>query len=168
MEVRRLRSGEALAYREVRLRALRLAPYAFSATFEEASARDETAWQEFAERLATSEVTAGFVLDRGDGSFGGLVSVRFDSGVAETAEVNQMWVDEDLRGGGRAEALLDAAERHAATAGVARVRLWVTETNERARRLYVRLGYAPTGATGPFPAGGLEIEFAKLLPVAGV
>lgn len=163
MEIRRIRPDEFEAYREVRLRALRSAPYAYGSTFEEASTRDEAAWREFTERLATSERNAGFVLDRGEGRFGGLASIRFEDDDA-SAEVNQMWVDEDLRGGTWAKALLDAAEAYASAGGVRRVTLWVTEGNVRAARLYARCGYTPTGATGALPRVGPGLELAKELP----
>jgi ribosomal protein S18 acetylase RimI-like enzyme len=167
MEVRRIRPDEVEAYRDVRLRALRLAPYAFSTTFEEASVRGEAEWREFTERLATSAHTAGFALDRGAGTFGGLVSVRIkdrEDSEDHEAEVNQMWLDEDLRGGDWGRALLDACERFAADAGVERLTLWVAEGNERAARLYARRGYLPTGETKAFPTGGLELRLAKALP----
>lgn len=167
MEVRRIRSDEVEAYRDVRLRALRLAPYAFSTTFEEASTRSDEEWREFTERLATSVQMAGFALDRGDGSFGGLVSVRAEDvrvGEVSEGEVNQMWLDEDLRSGDWGRALLDACEHFAADAGLERLTLWVAQGNERAARFYARCGYLPTGETDAFPAGGLELRLAKAIP----
>lgn len=177
MEVRRIRSGEARAYREVRLRALRLAPYAYSTTFEEATRRSDDEWHEFAERLAVSPGLAGFVLDVGEGRFGGLASVRLEAD-GTSAEVNQMWVDEVLRGRGWADALLAACEGYALAAGAPRITLWVAEGNARAAGLYARCGFTPTGASEAFPGGGLggggleggglegggmEIELAKSL-----
>lgn len=164
MEVRRIRPDEFEAYRDVRLRALRRAPYAFSSTFDEASTRSEAEWRQFTERLATSSEMAGFALDRGDGNFGGLVSVRIEEGGSNEGEVNQMWLDEDFRGGEWGAALLDACECFAADAGLARLTLWVAEGNERAVRLYERCGYSPTGQTEAFPRGGVEVQLDKALP----
>ena len=166
MEVRRIRPGEFEAYREVRLRALRLAPYAFGTTLEEAASRSDDEWRAFSDRLATSTETAGFIVDRGEGVPGGLVSVRLlvePGDVASDAEVNQMWVDEDLRGGPWAGALLDAMEGFARAIGVRRLTLWVTEGNRRAFRVYERHGYTPTGVTEPFPRGGIETQLGKAL-----
>ncbi len=163
MEVRRIRPGEFQAYREVRLRALRLAPDAFATTFEDASSRGEEEWREFSDRLAAGGTSAGFVIDRGEDGFGGLVSVRLLDEPGE-AEVNQMWVDEDLRGGRWATALLDAVEACARQLGVRRLTLWVAEGNARAYRVYTRQGYRPTGVTEPFPGGGAELQMEKLLP----
>ena len=166
MEVRRIRRGEFEAYREVRLRALRLAPYAFSTTFDEAASRGADEWQAFSDRLATSAETAGYVIDRGEGVFGGLVSLRLLDGPGDApaeAEVNQMWVDEDLRGGTWAGALLDAVEVFARDVAVERLTLWVAEGNARAFRVYQRHGYTPTGLTEPFPRGGIETQLGKSL-----
>ncbi len=160
MEIRRIRPDDVEAYREVRLRALRLAPYAFSTTFVDASSRDDEAWRGATARLAGEHV-AGFAVDRGDGTFGGLVSVTIEDPAA--AEVNQMWLDEDLRGGDWGAALLGACEGFATAADIGRLTLWVAEGNERTARFYARCGYAATGETEAFPGGGLELQLAKVL-----
>lgn len=158
MEVRRIRADEMEAYREVRLRALRLAPSAFGTTFADASSRDDDAWRANTARLLGERV-AGFVLDRGDATFGGLVSVTLEDPAA--AEVNQMWLDEDLRGGPWGEALLGACEAFAVAGGVTRLTLWAAATNERALHFYRRCGYLDTGRTQVDPNAGLELELAK-------
>ena len=165
MEVRRIRPDEMEAYREVRLRALRLAPYAFGTTFADASSRDDDAWRANTVRLCRPDI-AGFVLDRGDGTLGGLVSVTIEDPAA--AEVNQMWLDEDLRGGAWGAALLGACEAFATAGGVRRLALWAAATNERALRFYRRCGYLETGRTEIDPNAGLELELAKDLGLTEV
>lgn len=165
MLVRRLRADETAAYRDVRLRALLRAPEAFGSTYEESVARPDAVWAEFTLRLATSDAAAGFVLDRGDGRFAGLASVRLlEDG---DAEINQMWLDEDVRGGAWAQALLDACHAAAVAMGAPRTTLWVVETNERARRLYLRSGYRPTGETAHMheddTGSPLELRLARPL-----
>ena len=152
------------AYRDVRLRALRLVPYAFGTTFADASSRDDDAWRASTARLCRPDI-AGFVLDRGDGTFGGLVSVTIEDPAA--AEVNQMWLDEDLRGGEWGAALLGACEAFAAAGGVRRLMLWAAASNERALRFYRRCGYLDTGRTEVDANAGLEVELAKDLGVIG-
>ena len=173
MEVRVIRDDEWEAYREVRLRALREAPYAFGTTYEEASRRDEGTWRKFTARLAAQAESTGFVLDRGDGQMGGLVTVRFDlegagrGGAGEdAAEVNQMWLDEDLRGQGNAERLLHACEEVTRARSVNRVVLWVEDENPRAARVYERCGYRRTGVTEPNERGGRSWQFAKVVTLA--
>lgn len=160
MDVRPIRSDDTDAYREVRLRALSEAPYAFGTTYEEAAARPESAWREMTERLAARVELAGFVLDRGDGRLAGLATVRLE---ALSAEVNQMWLDEDLRGRGFAEALLGAAEEFARDRGVVCMELWVEDDNPRAARVYERCGYQPTGEGEPNLRRGATLRFTKLL-----
>lgn len=158
MEVRRIRPDEMEAYREVRLCALLLAPYAFGTTFADASSRDDDAWRANTARLCRPDI-AGFVLDRGDGTFGGLVSVTIEDPAA--AEVNQMWLDEDLRGGAWGATLLGACEAFAVAGGVGRLTLWAAATNERALRFYRRCGYLETRRTQVDANAGFELELAK-------
>ena len=49
--------------------------------------------------------------------------------------------------------------------GATEVRLWATDTNTAARRLYDRLGFTPTGTTQPLPSDPslTESEYALSL-----
>jgi ribosomal protein S18 acetylase RimI-like enzyme len=163
MHVRRILADEGAAYREVRLRALRLAPDAFGTTFESASARSDAEWDAFARRSAESETFALFVLDRGDDSLAGLAAISMEEGVPEEGTVFQMWVDEDLRGSAWASALLAAAEQHGQSLGARSVTLSVEDDNPRARRFYERAGYSPTGATEGNRRGGETLEMRRWL-----
>jgi len=162
VEIRRIQAAEWRAYREVRLRALRLAPYAYSSRFEDAVIRTDETWQEFVTRMADAENSAAFVLDRGGGEFAGLVSSTVDR-ESGRGEVFQMWLDEDLRGGGYASELLGAVEGFCRERGASRVVLGVEDENPRARRFYEREGYVPTGATEPNGRGGVTVEMGKEL-----
>lgn len=59
--------------------------------------------------------------------------------------LRHLFVDPDRRGGGVGTALLQAAEREAGVRGFPRITLIVGVDNPRARQLYLRLGYEPTG-----------------------
>lgn len=50
-------------------------------------------------------------------------------------------VDEGARGKGVGRALLEAAEAHTRAAGIGEIRLYVLESNARARRIYDAAGY---------------------------
>jgi len=154
VEIRALRAEEGLAYREVRLRALRLAPQAFATSYAEEAAQPDAFWIERAERAAEAMGVASFVLDRGNGTLAGTAFVRVNEDPPHDAFIGAMWVDEDLRGAGWADALLDAAERHAMRYGATAAELWVEADNARAQRVYLRHGYAPTGIEQPAPQGG--------------
>lgn len=96
---------------------------------------------------------AAFVLDRGDGILAGSAFVTVASDLPDHAEVFQMWLDDDLRGGGWADLLLDTAVRFALALGSRTTRLWVYAENGRARRFYERAGYLPTGVEQLGPQG---------------
>jgi GNAT superfamily N-acetyltransferase len=166
MEIRRIRSGEAAAYREVRLRALRLEPGAFGSTYAEELAYPDSLWAERTDASAESMESALFVVDRGDGAFAGTVYVRVAPEAPHDGYVGAMWVDDDLRGGGWATGLLDTAEAFARALGASAVELWVAEMNPRARAFYARQGYRPTGVDEPSHDGTrtllLRKEIARL------
>lgn len=156
MEVRRMRADEVEPYREVRLRSLLEAPDAFFATYEEEAAFEHGVWLRRAVDGAESMEAASFILDRGDGQFGGTVFVRVNPYEPYDSMVAAMWLDADLRGDGWADRLLTMAEDFARAAGSAYVELWVEGDNPRARRFYERLGYVPSGISQPNRRGGFE------------
>ena len=149
MEIRELGEHDGLAYRDVRLRALRLAPRAFGATYEEESTQSDEFWIDLVARTARSMESAVFALDRGGGTLAGTAYVRVLPDPPHDGSIGAMWVDEDLRGSGWAEALLGAAERFARALGAGAVTLWVAGGNERAQRFYARIGYVATGIEEP-------------------
>ena len=75
----------------------------------------------------------------------------FDEGDG-TAQMVSVWVDPGHRGRGVGRALTDGALRYAGARGFACMRLWVTDGNTRARRLYEGLGFTATGRRQPLPS----------------
>lgn len=76
-------------------------------------------------------------------------------------EINHLQVRADMRGQGAGTALIIAAQRLAESKGYTEVALGVSAANQAARRLYLRLGYEPTGIRDTtsyswFDAHGLE------------
>lgn len=63
----------------------------------------------------------------------------------ECVEINHLFVAEHARGRGAGHALIGAAERAAAARQRTSIGLGVGDDNPRARRLYLSLGYAPSG-----------------------
>ncbi len=161
MDVRRIRAGELEAYRAMRIRALTEAPEAYGTTLQDALLREYADWEGFVLRTATSDDFALFVLDRGDSRLAGSAAAIEATGEPEPAIV-QMWLDEDLRGAGWAERLIEMAEAHLRAAGHPACRLWVAAGNERARRFYARVGYTATGALQSNGRGGTEHEMRKV------
>ena len=67
--------------------------------------------------------------------------------------LGSLCVDPELQNGGHGRTLLAAAEAWARERGAARVRMTVINMRDTLIAWYLRRGYAPTGATEPFPYG---------------
>lgn len=75
----------------------------------------------------------------------GIVSLVPDDGDPSLTELTSLWVDPRLRGTGVADRLVEAVCTAGRIDGAREVSLWVTVGNGRARRLYERCGFTPTG-----------------------
>lgn len=148
--IRRIRADEGDAYREIRLRALADAPFAFGTTLAQASARAPEWWDTRATELAASTTSALFVADAG-ARLEALLGVVMMSDAAR-AEFISMWVDPAARGRGLGRLLLDAAGAWATEHGAGAFDLWVTEGNEQAIGLYRAWGFSFSGESRPHPA----------------
>jgi ribosomal protein S18 acetylase RimI-like enzyme len=133
--IRRLEPVEAPLYRELRLEALRLHPYAYGSTFEFESAEP---LDFFERRLGTSEVLLGSI----DGTAMGTARLSIPSFVTEHHKgmLTGMYVRAAAQGSGLASALVEAVVERA-RGRVILVELSVVTTNERALRLYRRHGF---------------------------
>lgn len=138
--VRRLGPEEWRLLREVRLRALAEAPYAFGSTREEDAAREDEWW-------VTSVTTLGwFVAMRGAAATGLVAAIPDESG---DHHVISTWVAPERRGSGVAHQLVAAVVAWASDHGASGLVLDVAENNPRARRFYERTGFVATGAAKP-------------------
>ena len=143
--VREVSGDEWETLRDVRLAALREAPYAFASTYGREAPFTEEQWRG---RLSTRSVT--FFGRAGEAAEpAGLAGVLVQDGAAE---VVSMWVRPAARGHGVGAALVEAAASWAKARGHDTLYLWVTETNAPARVLYERCGFTPTGERQPLPS----------------
>ncbi|WP_193105637.1 GNAT family N-acetyltransferase [Brachybacterium sp. FME24] len=128
-------------WRELRLRALADAPWAFASTLAEVRARDtEGHWRD-----GVSAPMVSFVAEVG-GAPAGMARLMFSDGPEALPELISMWVAPEARGSGTGHALIATAvdwlaSHHPET----RLRLAVIETNIPARRLYARCGFGVVG-----------------------
>jgi len=132
--------------RDVRLAALRDAPQAFGSSYQQEVGLSREDWLA---RLARGANFLAYAAELGPapaGLVGGFVP---QPGMAELVS---MWVHPQARGLGVGRALVTAVVRWAAAEGHRDVHLWVTETNEPARRLYERCGFTLTGERQPLPS----------------
>ena len=146
--VRRVRADDTDLLKDVRLRALREAPYAFWETLADVENDPLDEWIDWtASYAAPNTKAAAFVAlaevnaPRADGMAGGYLDP-----VDKTAVVVWgVWVDPRCRGEGIADALLHAVEEWASLSGRPRLTLWVATTSHPAIALYLRQGFRDNG-----------------------
>lgn len=156
--VRQTVEEEWQALRRVRLAALADAPLAFWTRLEEAQAYPDSRWQE---RARPSPTLANYLAWCG-GDAVGMTGVFVEG---EQAEVVGVWVHPQHRRHGVARAMLSAAVVFGRRAGSPRATLWVARENHRARALYERLGFHPTGRTKQLPWDESVVEEEMELPL---
>lgn len=144
--------------REIRLRALADAPSAFGSRFEDEREKPESLWRG---RLANRDAATFLAVDE-DRAIG-LVAVFFED--VGRAHLVSMWVSPEARREGIGRALAETVVDWARRNGADIVELWVTETNEPARRLYDRCGFAFTGGRQPLPSDPTSHELEMRRPV---
>lgn len=154
--LRRLTAADWRIFRELRLEALAEAPYAFGSTLEAEQMLTEADWRK---RLGNR---VQFVAYLDGGSAGTVAGIRSDD--PAVAELVSMWVRPQARGRGVGSALVKVILDWASEQGCSEVRLWVSEGNEFAERLYAQHGFVRTGQTQPIRAGDptrLEVGMAR-------
>ena len=139
IEIRRLTSEDAVAYRDIRLAGLKDSPEAFGSTFGRENGQP-LSW--FRDRLCNSRVFGAFRSTDLLGIAG--FAIREGEKERHKGLLWGMYVRPDARniGVGRqlVEAVIDSARRH-----VELLQLSVVSDNEPARRLYARLGFVEYG-----------------------
>jgi ribosomal protein S18 acetylase RimI-like enzyme len=162
--IRRIRSDEVDVYRAFRLRALADAPDAFGDSYALAIARPPDFWRQ---RVADTSAGVDSVLmvaaDAATGTWLGMTGCYVDDPSDGSALVVSVWVAPEARRRRLARRLLDAVVEWAPERKVRTLRLWVTETNQAARALYLGAGFVPTGSTQPLPSNPTlqELEMAR-------
>lgn len=144
-------------FREVRLRALRDTPSAFSSTYEEELRLTDADWLERALRWNREK---GIGLLAMDGSLGcGIAGSFLDEDDGTRAQLISMWTDPAYRQQGVGRLLVNEIAGWARLRGADLLQLMVTSSNEAAMRFYQRLGFARTGRTEPYPNDSRLIEY---------
>jgi len=147
--VRRLRPDEGELLRATRLAALADAPGDATTTLARAEAHDADHWSEAAAANASGPLHATFFADVADREHPvGMVGAYANRDGA--VNVVGLWSAPGFRDIGVADDLLDAVANWARDSGADRLRLWVVERNEFARRFYETQGFQATGAVMPY------------------
>ena len=150
--IRSFRADEWAVHKALRLRALREDPDAFASTLDHALTNSDSRWRDRLAEVVESPFDLALLAEN-DGTPAGLLWVRFDDAERQLADLYQMWVAPEFRGGGLGEAMvrdaLDWAKQVGATAAI----LDVTYGDSPASRLYERCGFRATGDPGPLRDG---------------
>ncbi len=141
--IRRLTEADVVAFRNLRLEALQLAPEAYGSALED--------WQgatlePFQARIAGSWIAGAFDAARGGGLVGVAALDRERGGnVRHRAGITAVYVTPAARRRGLAGALLHRLVQEAAVQGVLQVELHVASDNAAAIALYEKAGFARHG-----------------------
>lgn len=162
MEVRRLRKGEGLRLRELRLRALHDAPHAFATSFEKARVRAPQHWEEFAIKSEVAETQVTFVVVD-QPRWLAMTSGFLDENDPHTAHLMQMWVEPGSRGLGLGRRLVQAVVGWARERGATRLKTSVSEGNAAPLALYQAVGFRPTGERRPLASNSSLTEVGLVL-----
>lgn len=140
MEIDRISPDNWEVVRDIRLQALLDAPDAYGSTYAHESTFDETRWRE---RCSSPHFVAIH-----DGEPVGLVAGMTLTN-PETRDLVSMWVRPDFRGTGLAADLVRAVIAWAVDEKAQALVLRVNDGNDRAWRLYEKLGFINTGDRRP-------------------
>ena len=157
MEIRSFLANEWRSYRQIRLRALTDAPYAFGTTLAEAQSRTDEQWQSrFSASLASALEYPLLALV--DGQPAGLVWGHIDAAEPEVAHLFQMWVDPQFRRLHLGEQMVAAVVTWAKEAGADYVELDVVTENSAAHMLYEKCGFVRSGKPHSLRPGSSQIS----------
>ncbi len=138
-QVRRLTEDDAERFRKIRLEALERHPETFQATYESAA---ELPLDAYVQRLRQYALFGGFIGDELCG-FVGFYPLK-NPKISHKGLMWGMYVTENARGTGLAEAMVEAVVDYARDK-VEQILLSVIEDNERAKRFYEKMGFEPYG-----------------------
>lgn len=143
--VTRIRSDQWRILKNVRLRALEEAPYAFGTTLAGGKKRTDRDWQDMARDHATLSDRAYFMAYVGNSPCGMAGCYRTTS---DTVVLTAMWVAPEFRGQKIGEQIVHAVIKWAREGGATTLEAWVSENNP-ARFFYQKIGFEETSLTEP-------------------
>ncbi|HEY1329884.1 MAG TPA: GNAT family N-acetyltransferase [Actinomycetota bacterium] len=150
MEIRAAAEPDWQTLRDVRLRALADAPYAFASRLDVEREHPDQYWRD---RAAGRSGAPGVTfLAIADGRADGLVGMFVEPDQPGAGHLVAMWVDPAVRRTGLGRLLVERAIGWARERGLREVHLWVADGNDAAAALYRANGFAPTGRRQPLPS----------------
>ena len=161
--IRRIRAGEGLLLRDLRIRSLADSPMAFGQTREAALARPGLEWHRSALRASHGHGRTWLIAEH-DGVQVGLVQGRRRP--PDTLLVFSMWVEPAARRLGVGEQLICGLETWARGWQARQTVLWVLRRNEPALDFYLRLGFEPLDSGADAEAGARYAAVAMRRAIA--
>ena len=153
----------AVVFKEVRLRALEEAPYAFSSTYAKESRLADSDWLARATGM-DGERGIGFLAMDGENGCG-LVGSFLEQSDPTRAHLVSMWTAPTHRQQGVGRGLVEEVCKWAHSRKVRTLLLMVTSNNESAMRFYERLAFTRTGRTEPYANDPAVIEYEMSRPI---
>ena len=144
MEIVELKKGELTLCRDLRLKALKDAPGAFSETYIEAASQPEKYWEQIFESLIPPSKNRMFIAKDSD-KYCGSVYALLDTNDNRTGRLGGMWVDSFIRNAGVGTALFNSVKVWANELKFTQIKLWAEDSDESAKAFYLRLGFEETG-----------------------
>ncbi len=158
MEILSLPVASWRQYRDLRLRALKEDPEAFTSSYATAIDQPQEHWQG---RLNEArEGKRGWLLFAQEGDrLCGMIGAYVDEGAPETAIIVSVYVPSEERARGVGEQLVRQMLEVLATTGrFKKARLGVNATQEAAVRLYLRCGFSEVGREPATTGDGRSVE----------
>ena len=140
--------ANAMIFKEVRLRALRDTPTAFSSTYAAESRLSDKEWIERTQEWSSKRSTTYLAMDVESPC--GIVGGFLDQGDRTNAHLGSMWVAPSHRRLGIGRKLVHAIIEWARLRGADTLQLTVTSNNDPAIEFYKSLGFSPTGKVSPY------------------
>jgi ribosomal protein S18 acetylase RimI-like enzyme len=157
IRIEQITTGNVAVFKEVRLRALKEAPYAFGSTHAREAGFEDAEWARRAERWR-GESGIGF-LAMAEGVACGIAGSFLVAEDLTRAQLISMWTAPTHRRKGVGQMLVKEVMKWAKGREAQVMELMVTSQNEGAIRFYERLGFVRTGRVEPYPNDPTAVEY---------
>ena len=156
--------ASVVLFKSIRLRALQDSPGAFGSTYAWEYQLPDAEWMKRIGRWNGRTGIGYLAMEKGIPC--GIAGCLLDQDDPAAAQLISMWVSPTHRRLGVGRLLVEQVIRWACSHGALRLQLMVTGRNDSAIRFYLRLGFAFTGKTIPYPNDPTEIEREMELTIA--